>query len=147
MIEVISDERCIDCNLCVKVCPTNVFDAVEGSHPVIARQDDCQTCFLCEAYCPVDAMFVAPAVDPLPVASNLRDERWLPGDAPTAGLEAAEAFRRSMHAPPPESTLPAPGPYVPLARALAGDGDAGDARDRGDGTGAGSRPVEVTIAR
>ena len=71
MIEVISDERCIDCNLCVKVCPTNVFDAVEGGHPVIARQDDCQTCFLCEAYCPVDAMFVAPAVDPLPAASNL----------------------------------------------------------------------------
>lgn len=163
MIEVISDERCIDCNLCVKVCPTNVFDAVEGSHPVIARQDDCQTCFLCEAYCPVDAMFVAPAVDPLPVASNLRDERWLvdagllgryrrdlgwrPGDAPTAGLEAAESFRRSMHAPPPASTLPAPGPYVPLARALAGDGGTGDVPERGDGTGAGGRPVEASIAR
>ena len=63
MIEVISDSRCIDCNLCVKVCPTNVFDAVEGDHPVIARQDDCQTCFLCEIYCPTDALYVAPCAE------------------------------------------------------------------------------------
>jgi NAD-dependent dihydropyrimidine dehydrogenase PreA subunit len=77
MIEVISDERCIDCNLCVKVCPTNVFDAVEGSHPVIARQDDCQTCFLCEAYCPVDAMFVAPQTEPVAEDSPFLDEDFL----------------------------------------------------------------------
>jgi ferredoxin len=28
--------------------------------PVIARHDSCQTCFQCEAYCPTDALFVAP---------------------------------------------------------------------------------------
>ena len=28
--------------------------------PVIARQEDCQTCFLCEIYCPTDALYVAP---------------------------------------------------------------------------------------
>ena len=49
MIEVIHDERCIDCDRCVDVCPTNVFDADKDDHPVIARQSDCQTCFLCEA--------------------------------------------------------------------------------------------------
>jgi NAD-dependent dihydropyrimidine dehydrogenase PreA subunit len=59
MIELVSETRCIQCNKCVKVCPTNVFDAVADRPPVIARQEDCQTCFLCEAYCPVDALYVA----------------------------------------------------------------------------------------
>ncbi len=63
MIELISDERCIDCDICVRVCPTNVFDPVPGGHPIIARKEDCQTCFMCELYCPVDALFVAPEAD------------------------------------------------------------------------------------
>jgi NAD-dependent dihydropyrimidine dehydrogenase PreA subunit len=60
MIELVSASRCISCNICVKVRPTNVFDARDDAAPVIARQSDCQTCFLCEAYCPVDALFVSP---------------------------------------------------------------------------------------
>lgn len=63
MIEVVSKERCINCDICVRVCPTNVFDAVPESAPIIARQEDCQTCFMCELYCPVDALFVAPEAD------------------------------------------------------------------------------------
>src|SRR5690606_32885640 len=66
-----------DCDLCVRVCPTNVFDAVPDDHPRIARQSDCQTCFMCEAYCPVDAIFVAAGVDPLPADSPLLVERHL----------------------------------------------------------------------
>lgn len=60
MIELVSAKRCIACNVCVQVCPTNVFDAVPDGPPTIARQEDCQTCFMCEAYCPVDALYVAP---------------------------------------------------------------------------------------
>lgn len=63
MIELVSAERCISCNLCVKVCPTNVFDKTVDGIPVIARQEDCQTCFMCEAYCPVDALYVSPYTD------------------------------------------------------------------------------------
>ncbi|EPZ44693.1 ferredoxin family protein [Alicyclobacillus acidoterrestris] len=63
MIELVSNERCIKCGICVKVCPTDVFDMDENSFPTIARQDDCQTCFMCEAYCPVDALFVSPFAD------------------------------------------------------------------------------------
>lgn len=60
MIEIISASRCIECDICVKVCPANVFDPVRKKAPVIARQEDCQTCFLCEIYCPTDALYVAP---------------------------------------------------------------------------------------
>jgi NAD-dependent dihydropyrimidine dehydrogenase PreA subunit len=63
MIELVSDARCVGCDICVKVCPTNVFEAVPGQAPVIARQEDCQTCFMCELYCPTDALFVAPDAD------------------------------------------------------------------------------------
>src|SRR6476659_5078052 len=59
MIEVIDAQRCTSCDICVNVCPTNVFDKTDGV-PVIARQDDCQTCFMCELYCPEDALYVAP---------------------------------------------------------------------------------------
>ena len=63
MIEIVSAARCVECDICVKVCPTNVFDATEYGVPVIARQDDCQTCFLCEIYCPTDALYVAPCAE------------------------------------------------------------------------------------
>ena len=62
MIEVIDSERCTSCDIRVSVCPTNVFDKTDGV-PVIARQNDCQTCFLCELYCPEDALFVSPFAD------------------------------------------------------------------------------------
>lgn len=63
MIELVSESRCIKCNLCVSVCPTNVFDTVPDAPPTIARQSDCQTCYICELYCPVDALYVAPESD------------------------------------------------------------------------------------
>ena len=62
MIEIISKDRCVECDICVKVCPANVFDATDAL-PVIARQDDCQTCYLCEIYCPTDALYVAERAD------------------------------------------------------------------------------------
>jgi NAD-dependent dihydropyrimidine dehydrogenase PreA subunit len=65
VIELVSASRCIKCNICVSVCPTNVFDSVPDAPPTIARQSDCQTCFMCELYCPVDALFVAPETDVL----------------------------------------------------------------------------------
>lgn len=83
MIEVVHDERCIDCARCVEVCPTNVFDALPSGHPVIARQSDCQSCFMCEAWCPVDALFVAPQSGPAPAGSAETD---------VEALEAADRF-------------------------------------------------------
>jgi NAD-dependent dihydropyrimidine dehydrogenase PreA subunit len=79
MIEVISQARCIECDICVKVCPANVFDMTNGV-PVIARQDDCQTCFLCEIYCPTDALYVAEYADgPVAITEAEIEERALFG--------------------------------------------------------------------
>ncbi|MFB9329140.1 4Fe-4S binding protein [Paenibacillus aurantiacus] len=81
MIEIISETKCISCNQCVNVCPTNVFDRVEDGIPVIARQSDCQTCFMCELYCPVDALYVAPDSEGLTLISEaqVEDEGLLGG--------------------------------------------------------------------
>ena len=62
MIELVHAGRCIECDICVRICPRDVFDAVPDGAPVIARKGDCQTCFLCEIYCPVDALYVSPKV-------------------------------------------------------------------------------------
>jgi len=79
MIEIVSESRCVECDICVKVCPANVFDATDGV-PVIARQDDCQTCFLCEIYCPTDALYVAERADgPLAIGAAEAEERNLFG--------------------------------------------------------------------
>jgi NAD-dependent dihydropyrimidine dehydrogenase PreA subunit len=60
MIELVVADRCTACNQCVAVCPSNVFEATPDRPPRIARQSDCQTCFLCELYCSVDALYVHP---------------------------------------------------------------------------------------
>lgn len=65
MIELLRTEECIGCDKCVDACPTNVFDRTDSGIPVIARQADCQTCFMCEAYCPADALYVSPQSTPL----------------------------------------------------------------------------------
>jgi NAD-dependent dihydropyrimidine dehydrogenase PreA subunit len=78
MIQVIDAATCTACNICVTVCPTNVFDST-ASIPLIARQNDCQTCYLCELYCPEDALFVAPYADgpqPIDITTLKRDRAF-----------------------------------------------------------------------
>ncbi|MDL9947950.1 ferredoxin family protein [Gordonia sp. ABSL11-1] len=65
MIEIVVADACIGCDKCVVACPTNVFDRGADGVPTIARQSDCQTCFMCEAYCPTDALYVSPLSTPL----------------------------------------------------------------------------------
>ncbi len=73
MIEVVDREQCIGCDRCIDVCPTRVFDRDVDGYPVIARPDVCQTCFQCEAYCPTDALFVAPQTSAVEAGSHLLD--------------------------------------------------------------------------
>ena len=92
MIEIVSKERCVTCDVCVAVCPTNVFDTGPDGIPVIARQDDCQTCFMCEAHCPADALFPSANSD-MPSHGCSNDAR------PDNTCEVRPDERRSRSAP------------------------------------------------
>ncbi|MCY9593280.1 ferredoxin family protein [Paenibacillus chitinolyticus] len=113
MIELVSTARCVGCSMCVKVCPTNVFDEGPDRIPVIARQNDCQTCFICEVYCPVDALYVSPYGD----EAEIVDERelaesgvlgswrekigWGPGRVKLAKLDTTPFIDRVLPLQPP----------------------------------------------
>ena len=86
MIELVSAERCIKCDACVEVCPDNVFDASPGEVPIIARIEDCQTCFLCELYCPTDALYVSP----------FKDERETVDEAALIARGLLGSYRRAL---------------------------------------------------
>jgi len=117
MIELVSAERCIRCDICVRVCPTAVFERGPDGLPEIARQGDCQTCFMCEAWCPTDALFVAPQMDPVAADSPLRDERelvragllgsyrrvlgWGSGRSPGAARDRSFHVLAALHGPVP----------------------------------------------
>jgi NAD-dependent dihydropyrimidine dehydrogenase PreA subunit len=107
MIELLSDSRCTACNLCVRVCPTHVFEAREGDIPVIAQPDACQTCFMCELYCPVDALYVSPfaerhvAVDESALAqlgSYAREMGWKSAKPQGADNDPTFRFRAAERA-------------------------------------------------
>ncbi|VCU69363.1 ferredoxin [Pigmentiphaga humi] len=100
MIELISQDRCTGCNVCVRACPNDVFAARPDQAPAIARPADCHTCFLCELYCPVDAIYVAPhdPATPRPEETHViqwgsyaRASGWTKGRPQLAKAEARHA--------------------------------------------------------
>lgn len=105
VIELINAERCTSCNLCIRVCPTDVFDPSPGGPPRIARQEVCQTCFMCEVHCPEDAMYVAPMRDPAPPGSPHRDEPALLRDGYFGSYRARLGWGAGRRPPRSEAEL------------------------------------------
>ncbi|MET0363852.1 MAG: ferredoxin family protein [Sphingobium sp.] len=102
MIAHIFEDLCDGCNACVTVCPTHVLDP-GGAVPVIARLDQCQTCYMCEIYCESDAIYVAPdqheveTIDPEAIRASghlgriRHDHGW--DRAPEAGQQHLDDYR------------------------------------------------------
>jgi NAD-dependent dihydropyrimidine dehydrogenase PreA subunit len=118
VIEILNADRCTECDICVRICPTNVFDTVEGGVPVIARHSDCQTCFQCEAYCPADAIFVAPSRIPLRPDSPLRDEDALLAAGQLGLYRERVGWRTTPVASPAPATAPLPSSTIDYHRTV-----------------------------
>ena len=69
MIQEIDQNRCNGCGICVDVCPLDVIRMDErGEKAIIRYPDDCHTCFECEMNCTLEAIYVHPFKDKLPLA-------------------------------------------------------------------------------
>ncbi|WP_416390150.1 NADH-ubiquinone oxidoreductase-F iron-sulfur binding region domain-containing protein [Tepidibacter hydrothermalis] len=54
---VISDEKCVACGICAKICPVNAISGQVKKPPFIIDQDTCIKCGACIPKCPVDAIY------------------------------------------------------------------------------------------
>jgi nitroreductase/ferredoxin len=91
----IDQEKCIGCELCVKVCPSDTIRMQDGKATVTG--DRSLQCGHCAAVCPVDAVQVD-TIDEQSLSFNRFDlaNEWLPyGEFDTACLVQLMASRRS----------------------------------------------------
>ncbi len=79
-------ELCKRCGICVSICPKDVFDSDRLGYPIIAREDQCIGCNLCQQHCPDFAMWVQdetgqPEVHPQweMLRMNHMPTAWCPG--------------------------------------------------------------------
>ena len=91
----IDQEKCIGCELCIKVCPSDTISMQDGKAQVTG--DRSLQCGHCAAVCPVDAIRVA-TIEEQSLSFNSFNlaNRWLPhGEFDTARLVQLMASRRS----------------------------------------------------
>ena len=91
----IDHEKCIGCELCVKVCPSETISMQDGRAQVTG--DRSLQCGHCQAVCPVDAVRVD-TIDEQSLSFNSFDlkNEWLPhGEFDTGRLVQLMASRRS----------------------------------------------------
>ncbi len=82
LVHAINDDRCVGCDACVAVCPTNVLDLINNKSRVL-RFQDCIQCEQCMWACPTDALVMHPeGTEPPPIKTpeiNENFETAVPG--------------------------------------------------------------------
>jgi len=74
LVHSINDDRCVGCDACVDVCPTDVLELVANKSRVI-RFDDCIGCEQCAMACPTAALVMHPkGEEPPPVRAPALDD-------------------------------------------------------------------------
>ena len=43
---------CKGCGICIEICPKQVYDRDQLGKPIVARDEVCTYCHLCELHCP-----------------------------------------------------------------------------------------------
>ena len=85
LLHSINDDRCIGCEACIDVCPTEVLDLVENKVRVL-RFKDCIQCEQCMFACPTEALVMYPeGTAPPPLKVPELDEHFqtgVPGPVP-----------------------------------------------------------------
>ena len=59
----INEKWCKACNICVSLCPSKVYEPVEGHPPRVVRPEDCTGCMLCVLHCPDFAIEITERVE------------------------------------------------------------------------------------
>ena len=59
MIKNINETACINCGLCEKICPMDVF-RMQNGQMTAAYVGDCVSCLQCVFICPTDALVAVP---------------------------------------------------------------------------------------
>lgn len=73
LVHSINDDRCVGCDACVDVCPTEVLELVANKSRVV-RFDDCIGCEQCALVCPTAALVMHPrGSEPPPVRAPALD--------------------------------------------------------------------------
>ena len=67
---VIDYSKCSRCGLCVRICPTSVFEMEDVVR--VVREENCLACLACEILCPKKIITITPIVE----KSKLIDERY-----------------------------------------------------------------------
>ena len=59
MIVNVDNAKCLGCKHCYDVCPIDVYGWSEGDNrPVVAYDEECQMCFICQKECPASAIHI-----------------------------------------------------------------------------------------
>lgn len=55
-LPTIDEEKCVGCDICVKVCPKGALELTEQKKAVLTDEQACMSCYSCVQQCPVDAI-------------------------------------------------------------------------------------------